>query len=192
MVTNFIGIDLNTGGHTVVVADPSSGKVWKLGNNAGHTYLKYRRMEKNFRKQGKKELAENIARRREHILKDLAHKISRKVVDIATETSSGIKLEKMGRRNHLEALIDFGNLDSKYFHWLLDMIEYKAERVGIPVIYIDADKTSKICSRCGELGKRSRKSHKRFRCPACGHLDHADANAAFNIALREGETIRPK
>jgi putative transposase len=48
------------------------------------------------------------------------------------------------------------------------------------VVYIDPYNTSKECSRYGQIGNRSGKS---FKCQY-GHVDHADVNASFNIALR--------
>jgi putative transposase len=42
--------------------------------------------------------------------------------------------------------------------------------------------TSQRCSACGQVDQDSRQSQAVFRCTACGFADHADVNAARNIA----------
>ncbi|MEK6881165.1 MAG: zinc ribbon domain-containing protein, partial [Nanoarchaeota archaeon] len=41
--------------------------------------------------------------------------------------------------------------------------------------------TSKQCSRCGTINDVN---GKKFVCSNCGHKDHRDANAGFNIGKR--------
>jgi putative transposase len=50
--------------------------------------------------------------------------------------------------------------------------------------------TSQRCSACGHVAAESRKSQALFRCTACGYSDHADVNAAKNIAAGHAVTAR--
>lgn len=60
-------------------------------------------------------------------------------------------------------------------------VENKAQERGLLVTEVDPRYTSKICSHCGLRGVRKRHS---FTCPHCGHTQHADLNAAYNIRNR--------
>jgi putative transposase len=50
--------------------------------------------------------------------------------------------------------------------------------------------TSQTCNRCGHREAENRESQAVFACRACGHRDHADVNAARNIAAGLAVTAR--
>jgi IS605 OrfB family transposase len=50
--------------------------------------------------------------------------------------------------------------------------------------------TSQICHACEHRAAENRESQAVFRCRACGHADHADVNAAKNIAAGRAVTAR--
>jgi len=62
--------------------------------------------------------------------------------------------------------------------------QQKAAASGAVVIYVDPKYSSQECRQCGHVASSSRESQAVFRCVACGHQDHADANAAKNVLAR--------
>ncbi|MGC8562161.1 MAG: RNA-guided endonuclease InsQ/TnpB family protein [Thermoplasmata archaeon] len=178
----WLGIDRNTTGHIAVVANPQTGKVLKLGKKAEHIHRKYREIRRKLQKAKKYRPLKKIKNRENRVIRDLNHKVSRKIVEIAKEQNAGIKLEKLdGIRNNKKQTKSFNyGLSSWSFYQLQKFIEYKAKLDGIPITCVEPRNTSKECSRCGNIGIRE---DKLFKCPSCGHVDHADANASF-IALR--------
>jgi putative transposase len=50
--------------------------------------------------------------------------------------------------------------------------------------------TSQTCNACRHRAAESRESQAAFRCRVCGHIDHADVNAAKNIAAGRAVTAR--
>lgn len=180
----FLGVDRNTTGHVAVIANPDTGKVEKLGKKALHIHRKYRAIRKRLQKQERFKELKAVKDRESRIVKDLNHKISRRVVEMAKiqhaalvfEELSGIRETRKQNRSFRYALHSWS------FYQLQQFVEYKAKLLGVPVLYVDPAYTSQDCSCCGARGQRVGKG---FKCPVCGHVDHADANAAFNIALRQ-------
>jgi putative transposase len=178
----WLGIDLNATGHCAVVANETTSKVLKLGKKANHVHLKYKNSRKKLQKQGRYKQVKKIKNRESRIVRDLNHKISRRIVDEAVKQNAGIVLEDLKgiRKTKKQARSFKYSLNSWSFYQLKLFLEYKAKLQGIPVVRIDPRYTSQQCSQCGLLGERT---GKKFKC-SCGNVEHADVNAAFVIAQR--------
>ena len=106
------------------------------------------------------------------------HTISKRIVDFAKKYNC--------EYIHLEKLTKDGFSDSILRNWsyyeLQQMIEYKADRLGIKVKYVDPAYTSQKCSKCGHIDKGNRQTQEKFICTKCGFELNADHNASINIA----------
>ena len=58
-----------------------------------------------------------------------------------------------------------------------------AKEQEVFVFEVNPSYTSITCSKCGHVDKQSR-CKQTFCCTSCGHSDHADVNAARNIATK--------
>jgi putative transposase len=184
----FIGVDRNTTGHIAVTANPETGKIEKLGKKAVHIHRKYAAIRKRLQKRQKFRQVKRIKNRESRIVRDLNHKISRKIVNMAKEQQATLVFEDLGgiRKTKKQHKSFKYALHSWSFYQLQQFVEYKAKLLGVTVLYINPAYTSQDCSWCGTRGIRRRKV---FKCPSCGHVDHADVNAAFNIANRQMSMI---
>lgn len=106
------------------------------------------------------------------------HMISKNVVEFAKNNKCEYihleKLEKDGFPNTI--------LRNWSYYQLQQYIEYKVEREGIKVRYVDPAYTSQTCSRCNHVNKENRQTQEKFKCTKCGFELNADHNAAINIA----------
>ena len=72
---------------------------------------------------------------------------------------------------------------------LTKKIEWLAAKSGKAVVAVDPKYTSQECSKCGHKSRLNRKGEK-FVCENCGHLDHADTQAARTIGKRASFTFK--
>ncbi len=79
------------------------------------------------------------------------------------------------------------------FNRLHEYVEYKAKAYGIDVEKLEwspqartvpAYYTSQRCSSCGFTHEDNRPTQEHFECKKCGYENHADYNAAKNVAVR--------
>jgi len=136
--------------------------------------------------------------------KDHNHQLSRRLVDsfdeiffedlaIAnmTRSASGT-VESPGSNVSAKSGLNRSILDAGWGQ-LVSFTTYKAASAGRVVSKVKAAHTSQTCAQCVHTDAASRVTRDHFCCTACGHTDHADANAArVVLAVGEGRlTIKP-
>jgi len=179
-IKGVIGVDRNSKENVVAVSNLKTGEVLRLGPDCSTISYQFRKKRAKLQKEKKYEALKKLSGKQKRRTKDINHKVSRAVVNYACNTSSAIVLEDLGEINK-------GKIKNKVqksqwsFYQLLIFIKYKAVLAGIPVYSVNPAYTSKSCSRCGSINNVN---GKRFKCAECGHVDHRDSNAAFNIAYR--------
>ena len=109
------------------------------------------------------------------------HMVSKNVVEFAKKHKCEfVNMEKLTKDGFNDSI-----LRNWSYYQLQEYIEYKAEREGITVRYVEPAYTSQTCARCGHIDKENRQTQERFICTKCGFELNADHNAAINIARSE-------
>ena len=120
------------------------------------------------------------------------HGLAKRLVQYAKDTQAALVLEDL---THMRNRITVRKRQrAKHHNWsfrqLRDFLTYKAQRAGVPLLFVDPRNTSRTCAECAYVDKRNRRRQAVFSCLQCGHTANADHNAARNMATR-GEVSRP-
>lgn len=182
-----IGVDRNSIGNVAVMADPQNGKVQHLGFNPARFKQNFRNRRAKLQSRGKCRTLRALRRKQSQRTKYENHVVSKQIVSYAVTHRRAIAVENLeGVRKPKSKIKGYVNRSQWSFYQLMQYIRYKAALRGIPVIEVNPAYTSQNCSRCGQ---RNTPDGKSYVCEHCGHKDHRDANAGFNIALRGNQAL---
>ena len=142
--------------------------------------LMFKRLRAKLQSKGtrsSRRLLKKISGRENRWMTWINHNISKQIVDceegtIVMENIKGIRKQRKGRR------LNYWLSNWSYFQ-LQSFVEYKAISKGKRFTKVSPYMTSQTCSRCGQVGSRSKSF---FKCPHCGYTLNADLNASFNLA----------
>lgn len=170
-----------------VLAATSTGKLFGGGDLRAKRdcFLAHRKRLQGNGSQAAKQQLRYISGQEKRKVRHVNHCVSKAIVSEAQENGcSTIILEDL---KHLRENIKAGKkMRSRLHRWSFDQlrtfIEYKAEAMGIKVVYAAPAYTSQTCSCCHNLGTRVKH---RFSCSYCGSFQHSDLNASRNL-LRLG------
>ena len=180
----FLGVDLGIA--NIATTDDGARHCGKYLNRQRHRARHLRAKLQAKGTKSAKRLLKKRARKEARFAAGTNHVIAKRIVTEAERTGRGIALEDL---TGIRARVRLRKpqrvtLHSWAFAQLGQFIAYKAVLAGVPVAYVDPAYTSQMCSACGYVSKKNRPDRATFCCTSCGFAEHADVNAARNIAAR--------
>jgi len=188
----WIAIDINESNITAVSSNPHVLRVDHELRTVHTTYFIIRRnIQKLARYKPKtaQKLMKKYSDREKNRTRDLCHKISKRILDIAKQHNLGILMENL---KGIRKRIRYGRQMNRRLHnWNFRMlqfyIEYKARFNGLPVIYVNPRGTSSLCPICG--GRLAPNGHRLLKCLRCGYESDRDVTAGINMLRMRGAPL---
>jgi len=145
----------------------------------------------------KMESLNNLKEKEKNWSQTINHTITRELIRVAKQYNVGtIKMEDLtGITTNSKDYF----LKSWAYYQLQTYIEYKAKEEGIDILWVDPKDTSNTCPTCKNSDplNRNDKDKTKFRCInfECDDFDKvkdADLVGAYNICLKEGQSVKGK
>ena len=183
-----IGIDRNLRNITISTPDNivmyRTEKILSIKQNSQHVRDSFRRFDARVKNRF---LAKNRGRQTRRV-NQYIHKISNDIVTKAKESKSMIIFEdlkgirKLYRNGNGQGRKFRQKVNSWSFYEFQRQVEYKARWEGIPVKFVDPQRTSKLCPICGGSLQEDRLNRRKLLCSNCGKSMDRDVVASMNIA----------
>jgi len=163
----------------------------RSGDEARHYMDEYAERIREFQEAGVWEQLEDARDRRYRYKNQVDYEIANSIAALAgsvRDEGVAIAIEDLSEMSRLGNYSTENRRFSEWsYHRQAEYIKDKADEHGVPVVEVRAAYTSQQCSRCG--GEETVREGVHFECGECGYRQHADANAAVNIAKRATEEV---
>lgn len=190
---HFVGVDLGVNNiATITVMDRDGSQIERKIFSGALLQEKKRRFMEKRKEYGKKKLWEKLGSakyKEKSYIKDVNHKISRKIIDIASKYSNTVivmeKLKGIRRKIRYTKRLN-RKLHGWSFKQLQEFIEYKAHENGLAIRRVSGAYTSQVCANCkGKTIKRSSQNVSVGVCERCKkEVNCLDIHASVMIVKR--------
>lgn len=160
----------------------------RSGDEVGHYMDEFAERISEFQAAGVWDQMDDARDRRFRYKEQVDYEIANAIVDLALDADGSVVIVL----EDLQGMSKLGNYaveNRRFSEWsyyrLGEFVDQKAAPHDIPARRVDPYATSKDCSRCGcDEPEQTHRQGVYFSCKKCGYEQHADANAAVNIAKR--------